>query len=390
MFINSSLSESFTGATINKRTRKESAVCQECFITIEKYDELQLQSEEIQNKLTTLYAKTHSEQVFIKQEPIVHHDIDIGSGPEVKFECKVCRKTFASMRDMGNHTHGASPRRIYAKSFIEPSKVSRNFKENARKLGINYDYNVFQKTFFSENEKDALTKPRRSRGEAPPPKAPENLDGKISGDFKRIAKMNGIDYNIEAFQRAFGFSELESLTKSASRNAERREGYRVKSVRSDPDAPEPKKKKLSVNRTFVETLQRSGIKYDLAAFQKAFGYSESIEAEVKYDEERNKEFKELKAKGFVDCARCDLRFTNRNNFLQHMKVHKPKDPSLFCEECKKHFKTSACLQIHLATDHGRNNGPVDCPICFKSYQDRSALRSHYYIHSMERSFLCGR
>jgi Zinc finger, C2H2 type/Zinc-finger of C2H2 type len=372
-------------------------VCQECFITIEKYDELQFQSEEIQNKLTSLFVKTHSEQVYIKQEPATHLDIEIGSEAEVKLECKVCRITFFSMRDMASHRHGetsygSASRRLCSKSIIDSSNISKNFKHRAAKQGVNYDYETFQRTFFSENEKDALMKPRKPRGEAPPPKAPENFDEKISEDFKRVAKRSGIDYNIETFQRAFGFSELESLTKTAARNAERRETYRAKNVKSDPDNPQPvpKRKKLTVNKTFVETLQESGIKYDLAAFQKAFGYSETIECEIKYDEERNKEFKELKSKGFVDCARCDLRFTNRSNFLQHMKVHKPKDPSLYCEECKRHFKTPACLQIHLATDHGRNNGPVDCPICFKSYQDRSALRSHYYIHSMERSFLCGR
>lgn len=376
--------------------KKESAICQECFITIEKYDELQLQSEEIQNKLTSLFVKTHSEQVFIKEEPTAHLDIEIGTESEVKFQCKSCHETFASMREMAMHSHiipdrKISPGCLYTKCAID-SKISKNFRESAQKQGVNYSYDVFQRAFFSENEKEALLKPRKPRGELPPPEQPKSLDEKISEDFKKVAKMNGIDYSIESFQRAFGFSELEALSKSAARNAERREIYRVKSVKTDLNVPsvEPKRKKLVVNKTFVETLQESGIKYDLAAFQKAFGYSETIEAEVKYDEERSKEFRELKSKGFVDCARCDLRFTNRNNFLQHMKVHKPKDPNLYCEECKRHFKTPACLQIHLATDHGRNNGPVDCPICFKSYQDRSALRSHYYIHSMERSFLCGR
>ena len=380
-------SESFIGSTITKKVRNESSICQECFLTLDKYDEIQNQSEEIQNKLTTLFVKTHSEQVFIKQEP----SIDTETESDIRLECKKCGELFQNLQSMADHQHekkNASPqRRQYEKS----SKVSNNFRLSAIENGIHYDYNTFQRTFFSENEKESLTKPRRQRGD-PRPKTPECLDDRISENFKQLARMNGIDYNIEKFQKAFGYSELESQSKNAAKNAEKRESYRAKLKNSEPDSPYPdiKKKKLMVNKRFVENLQASGVNYDLKAFQKAFGYSETIEAEVKYDEERSKEFKELKQKGFVDCARCDLRFTNRNNFLQHMKVHKPKDPDLYCEECKKHFKTKACLQIHIATDHGRNNGLVDCPICFKSYQDRSALRSHYYIHTSERSFLCGR
>jgi hypothetical protein len=327
--------------------------------------------------------------VFIKQEPVVQLEEDENS--EIRLECKICGELFPNMKAMAFHTHdkryNPTDRRVYDKTMIDSSEVSRSFKESAIKEGVHYDFQSFQRAFFTESEKIAFTKPRRLRGEPPRPKTPECLNNQISGSFRAFAKDRGIDYNLESFQKAFGYSEVETQTKNAVRTEKRESSRRLAESNS---SPEVKKKKLSINKKFVDSLQASGIKYDLKTFQKAFGYSDSIEAEVKYDEERSKEFKELKMKGFVDCARCDLRFTNRNSFLQHMKVHKPKDPELFCEECKKQFKTKACLQIHLATDHGRNNGPVDCPICFKSYQDRSALRSHYYIHTSERSFLCGR
>lgn len=61
----------------------------------------------------------------------------------------------------------------------------------------------------------------------------------------------------------------------------------------------------------------------------------------------------------------------------------------FCEECSKSFKTEACMQIHFATNHERNKGEVDCPICFKTYPNHWALRSHYNVHK-EKPFLCVR
>lgn len=67
------------------------------------------------------------------------------------------------------------------------------------------------------------------------------------------------------------------------------------------------------------------------------------------------------------------------------------DPKRFnCELCRRRFKTSNCLQVHLASDHGRNDGPIDCPICLKAVKDRKALRSHLNSHTTERNHLCGR
>lgn len=60
----------------------------------------------------------------------------------------------------------------------------------------------------------------------------------------------------------------------------------------------------------------------------------------------------------------------------------------YCEKCSKSFKNAHCLQMHLATDHDRNEGAVECPICSKTYKNRSLFKTHYVNHSS--SFLCGR
>lgn len=64
--------ESFTGVELTDDTRHSSAVCKPCSANLEKYDEFQFQCQEIQANITSLYHKTHSEKVFIKQEPEYH------------------------------------------------------------------------------------------------------------------------------------------------------------------------------------------------------------------------------------------------------------------------------------------------------------------------------
>lgn len=64
--------------------------------------------------------------------------------------------------------------------------------------------------------------------------------------------------------------------------------------------------------------------------------------------------------------------------------------SFYCEQCEEDLQTANGLKVHLATDHDRNDGPVDCPICLKPSNDPTALRSHMKSHSVDRNYLCGR
>lgn len=73
------------------------------------------------------------------------------------------------------------------------------------------------------------------------------------------------------------------------------------------------------------------------------------------------------------------------------KVKEPEvDPKKYCEKCKKTFKTVNGLTVHLATDHGRIEGPVDCPVCQKTSRDVATLRCHILHHGADKKFLCGR
>lgn len=362
------------------------AICQECFITLEKHDELQQQSEEIQNKIRSSYLRTHTEKVFIKQEPI-----DTPKISQVRLECQKCGELFESLQEMAKHEHEQrtlrTQRRQYAKSRVDLANVSSEFIQNAKRQGVRYSYEMFQRAFFTETERESIMKTGRRKDEIIRPK-PSVSDSRISVDFKNKAKKHGIDYNIEVFQKTFGFSESEQSTKKAIR----KETQQLKTDFVEPE-PAPKPRKNSeISSSFLKKLAACGIEYNLAMFQKVFGCTETGGPESRDDHSKTlaKEFLEFRKKGYLDCNHCGVRFTNRSHYLRHNKSHVPRDKKLYCERCSKSFKTPACLQIHFATNHGEQIGPFECPLCFKSYPDRSALRSHYYIHKTERSFLCGR
>lgn len=336
-------------------------------------------SKEIEVQLSNLFQKNHSETTSFHQEELEGDELQ--SGQEVRFECHMCKETFKSLRDMRNHNHqdrNKQPSRYHM-------SVSKDFVQNAEQHGVKYDFEVFQRTFFTENEREASKKSGRNMQEA---KISERIvhDNIVSEDFKDLTQKQGINYNIDSFQKAFKFSNLE-LEASAKKNINQESSPTKLSSLEDYKSLKTGSR-MTINEEFLETLRGDGIEYNLGVFQRVFGCNETTN-----DESNNKEgqnAKDVESGKLLDCKQCGVRFRNRNNFLRHTKAHIPKDKSLFCETCAKSFKTSACLQIHLATNHGRNEGPFDCPICFKSYQDRSALRSHFYIHNMERSFLCGR
>ena len=302
---------------------------------------------------------------------------------DMKLECHKCEKTFLSLKDIKQHKHQEeiclSSRRQDLKS--KNDNVSEDFIHSIQEHGGKYNFNIFQKAFFTENEMDASLKPCRVRRK-------ENisnvsLNDNVSDDFKHLAEEQGITYNIGAFQKAFKYSDIEMEAKS-------RKTTRNEIPQSPPDESPRKRRKISINEDFVEALRNDGIEYNLAVFQRAFGCMETSNDVCQTKDKNDLNSHIVESKGAFECEQCQNKFTSRKTLIRHNKTHVQKDRNLYCEMCSKSFKTTACVQIHLATNHGRNDGPFDCPICFKSYQDRSALRSHFYIHSSERNFLCGR
>lgn len=371
--------------------RQKTSICQQCFITLDTYDELQKKKDIIQEKVADMFQKTHSVQVFIKEEKDISND---ATASDVKIKCQKCKKNIKSLKDLVAHKH--EDRQPQTSSLTKSSQVSKTFVSAIKKQGLDYNYEMFQRVFFTENEKESLRKPSRIPSDDSRFIRLTAEDKKVSKSFRSFADDNGIDYNIESFQKAFGYSETESnksfkgqlAVKSGITGKSERWVMGEKVVKSDVK-PSP---------TVVKALKEEGIDYNLDAFQKAFGCVDSKDLAPQLSERvvpGDQEMDKIMKQGYIECGhkgrvKCKARFTNRQSFSRHVKTHEMKDKNLYCEDCSKSFKSSDCLQIHLATDHGKSKGEVDCPVCLKSCLDSNALRSHYYIHKTERSFLCGK
>ncbi|KAG5667383.1 hypothetical protein PVAND_015365 [Polypedilum vanderplanki] len=355
--------ETIISTRVSRRASKHSSICLDCFSKLTKYNNLQNELNEIQQNLYNLYHNSHGnynsglgEFVSVKVED-TSEDFN---QPTVKLNCQKCHCTFNNLYEMAQHKNCRNLK-------IDNSKISNEFIQQAEDAGINYDFNKFQNAFFSKHEIESLHKVRPKKPTIP--QTTKKLDEKISPDFKRMAKDKGIDYDIETFHKTFGGEQSQN---------EDSEKKKVRKINI--------KTNHGVSKDFLKQLQTDGIDYNLELFQKVFGYTDNLDYHRKlykldYAEGENGE-------NSVKCKHCKETFTNRSKFVQHMRTHKTRE--FFCDECEKEFRTKVCLVIHNATDHERRKvGPFECPICFKTYADRTALRTHYHIHIGDRSYLCG-
>ena len=263
------------------------------------------------------------------------------------------------------HSHRKS---ITKRSFINEEdnlNICQDFKKFAKKSGFDYDIDTFQKAFgFTSSEINP--RPKKSKYEIPPKTFDENLT--ISDDFKEVTKKAGINYDIEAFQKAFGFTAFEIDSN-------------VDKKKVDFKKPPPKiiTDQSEVSEDFIKFIDEAGIDYSIETFQRTFGSVEAAESERRLkllrnlESEQNKKFTEP-----VQCDKCELKFTNRKDFTRHLRVHEPRP--YYCETCSMSFVSNYCLIVHLASDHGKKNNNLECPECHKISPHKGALRSHLMTH----------
>lgn len=246
--------------------------------------------------------------------------------------------------------------------------ICQNFKKLAKKSGINYDIETFQKTFgFTSSEINPKPRPSRSKYAIPPPKSvDESLT--VSEDFKKVTKKAGFNYDIEAFQKAFGFTASEMDSNVYKKNYDSKRPI-SKSTNEESE----------VSADFIKCIDKVGIEYSIETFQRTFGSVEAADSERRIKALRNFESEQKKFTGPVQCDKCDLKFTNRKDFTKHLRVHEPKP--FYCDKCSINFVSNYCLKVHFASDHGKKNDNLECPDCHKIYPHKGALRSHLMTHA---------
>lgn len=410
-----SVLEQILDVSFEKSDLEAYILCQECFLHVEKFDDLQHQAEAVQNNLCSVFSKSRVEEVFIKAEieevTIVKEETEISSNVNLKLKCKKCQRTFPNVSDMLNHSHEFHPSKELLQSIMNTRKkpssvintsksdVSAKFKQVANKEGINYSYESFRDAFFSEKEKGAsgdkdqiLDHPNRVHYALKVDT--KKTDEMVSSSFKNFTEKAGITYNLKMFQKAFGYSDTGERPKFDLREPPPPKKLPLPSSSNSTSSTSKKvffNDKSWVNDNFMTAMKESGVSYDLQTFQKAFGFVDATETVGEtLEEEEFKRLKRIVETGRrIQCPHCSDAFSTKLNFVNHLKTHRPVNPDFYCFSCKKQFKTEDGMRVHRASDHGRIIGPLTCPVCNKVYPDRGGLKNHLWIHHRENRFLCG-
>lgn len=96
-------------------------------MTVERYDELQKQSEELKKSIANAFRRTHAQhQVFAKVKLK-----DEESSSNVKFKCNKCGINFSSLAEVTSHKHNDESPRARRQS-ARSVKEGTNVKQNAR------------------------------------------------------------------------------------------------------------------------------------------------------------------------------------------------------------------------------------------------------------------
>ncbi|XP_046407639.1 oocyte zinc finger protein XlCOF6-like [Ischnura elegans] len=91
------------------------------------------------------------------------------------------------------------------------------------------------------------------------------------------------------------------------------------------------------------------------------------------------------AKNSYSCSECVKSFSQKSNFLRHIRTHTKEKP-YSCNECDKSFSLKGNLVSHMRT-HTKEK-PYSCTECDKSFSRKSHLVSHMRTHTKEKPYSC--
>ncbi|GBN26598.1 Zinc finger protein 155 [Araneus ventricosus] len=84
------------------------------------------------------------------------------------------------------------------------------------------------------------------------------------------------------------------------------------------------------------------------------------------------------------CKVCRKTFSYRSALKSHFLIHTD-EKSYVCEICSKAFKRNGSLKFHLLT-HTKEK-PYACEICSKAFMDKRNLKSHLVTHTKEKPYV---
>lgn len=94
--------------------------------------------------------------------------------------------------------------------------------------------------------------------------------------------------------------------------------------------------------------------------------------------------KKLSDKGNFDCEHCDRKFTSKQLYKRHIKLHDPDNPNI-CETCGKLCSDKHTLASHMVCHQEKT---LKCDVCGKLVDTVSNLEKHMRFHTGERPYKC--
>ena len=181
----------------------------------------------------------------------------------------------------------------------------------------------------------------------------------------------------------------------------------MESLRKDLDLPEKMLQSISSSsKTLAKLLVKEEAEEDDAAVDggEAVG-NEALLSEKEPGSKRGSNRKDSNA-NYCVAEDCGQRFNSHRTLVTHFKQRHPK---LYCSKCRSHFSTKRSRRDHLCLkpfpcnecsrrfsskqerdDHNlihTKDRPHSCPVCDKTFRQKSTLRRHRLQHE-EKRYVC--
>lgn len=120
---------------------------------------------------------------------------------------------------------------------------------------------------------------------------------------------------------------------------------------------------------------------------KAFGHKYALKQHMAYMHEKPQD----SAEQILKCQFCPKNFASKSGLVRHERIH-TQQPSFMCEVCGMSFWSNYDLKMHKVDRHTEIQDYAEsllrCEVCLKGFSKKALLTRHQRMHTKENPFLC--